>query len=108
MRLPLAPPQANGGTYLGGRTPSKTFAPTPITVPVPSSVPIAVLAWSPIRLPRLVRPVSNAAPATSSRIGPYVFFRFEVIVPAPRFTQRPIAECPTKPSCALLAYPMEP
>ena len=46
-----------------------------------------------------------AAPATSSRIGPYVFFRFEVIVPAPRFTQRPITECPTKPSCALLAYP---
>src|SRR5256885_6069655 len=109
-RVPASPlasptPHASGGMYLGGRTAPNTLAPTPITVPVPSSVPIAVLAWSPIRLPRLVRPVSIAAPATSSRIGPYVFFRLEVIVPAPRFTQRPITECPTKPSCALLAYP---
>src|SRR5437773_8148802 len=38
MRAPPAPPQANGGMYLGGRTSSKTFAPVPITVPVPSSV----------------------------------------------------------------------
>src|SRR5207249_7520821 len=56
-----------------------------------------------IRLPRLVRPVSIAVPATSSRTGPYVFFKFDVMVPAPRFAQRPITECPMKPSCALLA-----
>src|SRR3989441_12734276 len=105
IRLPLTPPQANGGTYLGGRTPSKTLAPVPITVPVPSSVPIAVLAWSPIRLPRNCKPVSNRVPAISRRTGPYVFFKFDVIVPAPRFAQRPITQWPTKPSCALFAYP---
>src|SRR6266699_6148220 len=105
IRPPLAPPQANGGTYLGGRTPSKTFAPVPITVPVPSSVPIAVLAWSPIRLPSSWRPVSRGAPAISRRTRPYVFFKFDVIVPAPRFAQRPITLWPTKPSCALFAYP---
>src|SRR3989454_80421 len=99
------PPQANGGTYLGGRTASNTFAPAPITVPVPSRVPIAVLAWSPIKVPRNCIPVSTAVPATSSRTVPYVFFRFDVIVPAPRFTQRPITEWPTNPSCALFAYP---
>src|SRR2546425_11493402 len=99
------PPQANGGTYLGGRTASNTFAPAPITVPVPSRVPIAVLAWSPIRVPRNCIPVSTAVPATSSRTVPYVFFRFDVIAPAPRFTQRPITEWPTNPSCALFAYP---
>src|SRR6266705_3230678 len=99
------PPQANGGTYLGGRTASNTFAPAPITVPAPSRVPIAVLAWSPIRVPRNCIPVSTAVPATSSRTVPYVFFRFDVIVPAPRFTQRPITEWPTNPSCALFAYP---
>src|SRR5439155_779212 len=92
-RVPVSPvasptPQASGGTYLGGRTAPNTLAPTSITVPVPSSVPIAVLAWSPIRLPRLVRPVSIAVPATSSRTGPYVFFKFDVMVPAPRFAQR--------------------
>src|SRR2546426_6054413 len=27
------------------------------------------------------------------------------MVPAPRFTHRPITECPTNPSWALLAYP---
>src|SRR2546426_6539606 len=105
IRPPLAPPQANGGTYLGGRTPSKTLAPVPITVPVPSSVPIAVLAWSPIRLPSSCRPVSRRAPAISRRTRPYVFFKFDVIVPAPRFAQRPITQWPTKPSCALFAYP---
>ncbi len=36
---------------------------------------------------------------------PYVFFRLDVVVPAPRFTQRPTTECPTKPSWALFAYP---
>src|SRR2546427_434542 len=105
MRLAPAPPQANGGTYLGGRTPSKTLAPVPITVPVPSSVPIAVLAWSPIRLPRNCKPVSSRVPAISRRTRPYVFFKFDVIVPAPRFAQRPITQWPTKPSCALFAYP---
>src|SRR5205814_735222 len=105
IRLPLTPPQENGGTYLGARTPSKTLAPVPITVPVPSSVPIAVLAWSPIRLPRNCRPVSSRVPAISRRTRPYVFFRFDVIVPALRFAQRPITQWPTKPSCALLAYP---
>src|SRR5713101_5375139 len=30
---------------------------------------------------------------------------FDVIVPAPRFAQRPITQWPTKPSCALFAYP---
>src|SRR5438552_731224 len=105
MRAPPAPPQANGGMYLGGRTSSKTFAPVPITVPVPSSVPIAVFAWSPIRLPSSCRPVSRRVPAISRRTRPYVFFKFDVIVPAPRFAQRPIAQWPTKPSCALFAYP---
>jgi len=42
----------------------------PITEPVPSSVPMAVLAWSPIRLPRNWCPVSSGVPATSSRTGP--------------------------------------
>src|SRR5256885_9771780 len=88
MRAPPAPPQANGGMYLGGRTSSKTFAPVPITVPVPSSVPIAVFAWSPIRLPSSCRPVSRRVPASSRRTRPYVFFKFDVIVPAPRFAQR--------------------
>src|SRR2546422_7905110 len=37
FRSPPAPPQANGGMYLGGRTSSKTFAPVPITVPVRTS-----------------------------------------------------------------------
>src|SRR5213593_3911480 len=92
-------------TYLGGRTSSKTFAPVPITVPVPSSVPIAVFAWSPIRLPSSCRPVSRRVPAISRRTRPYVFFKFDVIVPAPRFAQRPITQWPTKPSCALFAYP---
>src|SRR2546430_4243444 len=105
MRAPPAPPQANGGMYLGGRTSSKTFAPVPITVPVPSSVPIAVFAWSPIRLPSSCRPVSRRVPAISRRTRPYVFFKFDVIVPAPRFAQRPITLWPTKPSCALFAYP---
>src|SRR5256714_6270648 len=105
MRVSPVAPHANGGTYLGGRTASNTFAPVPTTVRVPSSVPIAVLAWSPMRLPRNWRPVSSRAPATSSRTGPYVFFRFDVIVPAARFAQRPITEWPTKPSWALLAYP---
>src|SRR2546426_1703701 len=105
MRAPPAPPQANGGMYLGGRTSSKTFAPVPITVPVPSSVPIAVFAWSPIRLPSSCRPVSRRVPAISRRTRPYVFFKFDVIVPAPRFAQRPITQWPTKPSCALFAYP---
>src|SRR5437667_418624 len=105
MRAPPAPPQANGRMYLGGRTSSKTFAPVPITVPVPSSVPIAVFAWSPIRLPSSCRPVSRRVPAISRRTRPYVFFKFDVIVPAPRFAQRPITQWPTKPSCALFAYP---
>src|SRR5213592_639756 len=105
MRAPPVAPHANGGTYLGGRTASKTLAPVPTTVPVASSVPIAVLAWSPMRLPNSWRPVSSGVPATSSRTRPYVFFRFDVIVPAPRFAQRPITEWPTKPSWALLAYP---
>src|SRR3989454_3252906 len=78
MRAPPAPPQANGGMYLGGRTSSKTFAPVPITVPVPSSVPIAVFAWSPIRLPSSCRPVSRRVPAISRRTRPYVFFKFDV------------------------------
>src|SRR3989440_122903 len=105
MRAPPAPPQANGGMYLGGRTSSKTFAPVPITVPVPSRVPIAVFAWSPIRLPSSCSPVSRRVPAISRRTRPYVFFKFDVIVPAPRFAQRPITQWPTKPSCALFAYP---
>src|SRR5216110_750659 len=105
MRAPPAPPQAKGGMYLGGRMSSKTFAPVPITVPVPSSVPIAVFAWSPIRLPSSCRPVSRRVPAISRRTRPYVFFKFDVIVPAPRFAQRPITQWPTKPSCALFAYP---
>src|SRR5256885_12267149 len=105
MRAPPVAPHAKGGTYLGGRTASKTLAPVPTTVPVASSVPIAVLAWSPMRLPNNWRPVSSGVPATSSRTRPYVFFRFDVIVPAPRFAQRPITEWPTKPSWALLAYP---
>ena len=37
-------------------------------------------------------------PSSSSRTGPYVFLRFEVIVPAPRLAQWLITECPTKPS----------
>src|SRR5881628_1031111 len=103
---PLPPaPQAKGATYFGGRTASNTLAPTPITVPVASSVPMAVFAWSPIRLPRNCRPLSSGVPPTSRRTGPYVFFRFDVMVPAPRLAQRPITECPTNPSCALLAYP---
>src|SRR2546430_5393696 len=105
MRAPPVAPHENGGTYLGGRTASKTLAPVPTTVPVASSVPIAVLAWSPMRLPNNWSPVSSGVPATSSRTRPYVFFRFDVIVPAPRFAQRPITEWPTKPSWALLAYP---
>src|SRR2546421_3780262 len=105
IRVPPVAPHANGGTYFGGRTASNTLAPVPTTVPVASSVPIAVLAWSPMRLPRSWRPVSSGVPATSSRTRPYVFFRFDVIVPAPRFAQRPITEWPTKPSWALLAYP---
>src|SRR6267154_1750858 len=105
MRWSLAPPRRRGGTYFGGRTSSNTFAPVPITVPVLSSVPIAVLAWSPIRLPRNCKPVSSRVPASSSRTRPYVFFRFDVIVPAPRLAQRPITQWPTKPSCALFAYP---
>src|SRR6266487_2212058 len=105
IRPPPVPPQANGGTYLGGRTSSKTLAPVPITVPVPSSVPIAVLAWSPIRLPSNCKPVSSRVPAISRCTRPYVFFKFDVIVPAPRFAQRPITQWPTKPSCALFAYP---
>src|SRR3989442_9600777 len=105
IRPPLTPPQANGGTYLGGRTPSKTLAPVPITVPVPSSVPIAVLAWSPIRLPSSCRPVSRRAPPISRRTRPYGFFKFDVIVPAPRFAHRPITQWPTKPPCPLFPYP---
>ena len=46
--------------------------------------------------------VSSLASPMSSRTGPYVFFKFEVMVPAPRFTQRPSTELPTKPSCDLL------
>src|SRR2546426_6290294 len=57
------------------------------------------------RVPRNCIRVSTTVPATSSRTVPYVFFRFDVIVPAPRFTQRPITEWPTNPSCALFAYP---
>ena len=72
-----------------------------MTVPVDSSVPIAVLAWSPTRLPKNCRPVSSIVPPMSSRTRPYVFFRFDVTVPAPRFAQRPITEWPTNPSCAL-------
>src|SRR5438132_28726 len=87
MRAPPVAPHANGGTYLGGRTASNTLAPVPTTVPVASSVPIAVLPWSPMRLPNNWRPVSSGVPATSSRTRPYVFFRFDVIVPAPRFAQ---------------------
>src|SRR5205807_6978029 len=41
---PPSAPQANGGTNLGGRTAPNTFAPAPTMVPVPSRVPMAVLA----------------------------------------------------------------
>src|SRR6266508_1567386 len=58
-----------------------------------------------MRLPRYVRPVSTATPATSRRTGPYVFFRFDVMVPAPTLHHRPSTEFPTNPSCDLLLYP---
>src|SRR5207247_1203094 len=60
---------------------------------------------SPIKLPSNCKPVSSRVPAISRRTRPYVFFKFDVIVPAPRFAQRPITQWPTKPSCALFAYP---
>jgi hypothetical protein len=63
-------PQANGGTYLGVTGVPNTLAPAPITAPVGSIVPTAVLAWSPNSVPRLDRPVSIRAPSTSSRTGP--------------------------------------
>src|SRR6185503_490003 len=44
MRSAPPPPQAKGGIHLGARTPSNTLAPAPTTEPVPSSVPISVLA----------------------------------------------------------------
>src|SRR5688500_7233918 len=39
-----------------------------------------------------------------SETEPYVFFRFDVVVPAPRLTQLPRYEWPTKPSCPLFEY----
>src|SRR5690606_19676802 len=63
-------PHASGGTNFGTGPGANTFAPEPMIVPVGSSVPMAVLAWSPIRLPRNVRPVSMDEAPASSRIGP--------------------------------------
>src|SRR2546421_122885 len=79
MRAPPAPPQANGGMYLGGRTSSKTFAPVPITVPVPSRGPIAdartgppsTWAFAPThRGPSSRAPARTSAPL-SSTTGPF-------------------------------------
>src|SRR3954463_7339933 len=37
--------------------------------------------------------------------SPYVFRRFELVVPAPRFTHSPTHESPRNPSRALFEYP---
>ena len=50
-------------------------------------------------------PVSRTPPGVQSETVPYVFFKLLVIVPAPRFTQRPRYECPTNPSCPLFEWP---
>lgn len=96
-------PQANGGTSVPGRLVPKRFAPTPITHPVGSIVPIAVFTWSPISEPMNISPVSKRCPPSVIRTGPYVFLRFELLVPAPRLTHRPTTAWPRNPSCALLA-----
>ena len=49
--------------------------------------------------------VAHAVAASRACTVPYVFFRLLVIVPAPRFTQRPRYEWPTKPSCPLFEWP---
>src|ERR1051326_7235875 len=64
-----AAPHANGGTQRGTGAPI-TLAPAPMAVPVDSRVPIAVLAWSPIRAPRLVRRGAPRPPGRSSRTSP--------------------------------------
>src|SRR5438046_8303220 len=64
-----------------------------------------VLAWSPKNVPRNCSPVSRSPAGVPNCTVPYVFFRLLVVVPAPRFTQRPRYECPTKPSCPLFAWP---
>src|SRR5262245_29780618 len=61
--------QANGRTYFGIESPT-TFAPVPTTAPVGSREPIAVFAWSPNKVPRLVRPVGRRMPGRSSRTSP--------------------------------------
>ena len=100
-------PHANGGTSFGGIMLPNTFAPAPRMHPVVSRVPMPVFTWSPIRLPRNCMPVSRS-PCDVRRVTvPYEFLRLLVMVPAPRFAQRPSTEWPTNPSCPLLACPMK-
>src|SRR5690349_13857731 len=65
-----------------------------------------VLAWSPIIDPTNWSLVSFSPLGVHSDTVPYVFLRLLVVVPAPRLTQRPSTEWPTKPSCDLLAWPI--
>src|SRR5690606_40488062 len=98
-----ASPHANGATTFGGIALPNTLAPAPITQPVVRRVPIPVFTWSPSRLPRNCRPAARTPSGVQRVAAPYEFLRLLVIVPAPRFAQRPITEWPTKPSWPLLA-----
>ncbi len=58
----------NEGTCLGASWPSgRIIDIAPIDVPVFSSVPIDVLAWSAMNAPILVSPVSSDSPRTGTR-----------------------------------------
>src|SRR2546423_723743 len=70
IRVPPVAPHANGGTYFGGRTASNTLAPVPTTVPVASSVPIAVLAWAPTHTGPSSRVPERTSAPLSSTTGP--------------------------------------
>ena len=79
------------------------WRPRDTTVPVASMVPIAVLAWSPNRVPRFCRPVSirPAGHVEPHRAVGVLEVRGDGA--APRFTQWPTTLCPTNPSWLLLA-----
>src|SRR6185437_8624819 len=98
-------PHENGATNLGCVPAPKTLAPVPSTDPVVSIVPMPVFTWSPNMVPRNCWPVSTTPAGVHMCTVPYVFFRLLVVVPAPRLTQRPRYECPTKPVWPLLEWP---
>ena len=89
LSVPSAVIHANGGTNRGAMPPHMTLAAVPMTAPVGIVVLIAVFTWSAMIAPKHIPPVSTGVPRIGTRTFPYVFFKSEFVVPAPRLTQLP-------------------